>query len=85
MQNVIHIECPPELLIGLHLDAERFADVIKMAAAMALFKDGKMSSGMAARWLGIPRIIFLLNAMQDGKIPLLENNEDDFQRETSLL
>lgn len=84
MRNVIKIECPPEMLLGLHLDAERFAEVIKTQSAIALFKEGKLSSGMAARWLNVPRVHFLLRAMQEGGV-LLENNDDDFARETSLL
>ena len=84
MRNTIEIECPPELLIGLHLDAERFAELVKIQAAIALFKEGKLSSGMAARWLNMSRVHFLLRAMQEGAT-LLENNDDDFVRETSLL
>ena len=85
MQNTIEIECPQEILLGLHLDADQFADLVKEKAAIALFRDGRLSSGMAASWLGVPRVHFLLNAMQTGGANLLENNEDDFRRETSLL
>jgi hypothetical protein len=84
MQSTIQIECPREILLGLHLDADQFADLIKEEAAMALFRAGKLSSGTAAKWLGIPRAHFLLKAMQEG-VSLLENNEDDFAREISLL
>ena len=50
MKNTIEIECPPEIQMGLHLDAQRFGELIKLQAAIALFKDSKLSSGMAARW-----------------------------------
>ena len=85
MQNTIEIECPQEMLLGLHLDADQFADLVKNEAAIALFREGRLSSGMAARWLGVPRAHFLLKAMQTGGANLLENNEDDFLRETSLM
>ena len=85
MQNTIEIECPQEMLLGLHLDADQFADLVKNEAAIALFREGRLSSGMAAKWLGVPRAHFLLKAMQTGGANLLENNEDDFLRETSLL
>ncbi|PIY24715.1 MAG: hypothetical protein COZ10_06445 [Comamonadaceae bacterium CG_4_10_14_3_um_filter_60_75] len=62
--------CPPEILIGLHLDAKRFADLIKLQSATTLFREGKLSSGMASRWCGAR---------------LLDNNDDDFARETVLL
>ena len=47
-----------------------------------LFKDGKISSGMASSWLNIPRIKFLLKAFDAGAV-LMEDNEDDFRRETA--
>ncbi len=84
MENVIKIECPEELLIGLHLDAEQFAGLMKQEVAISLFKEGKISSGMASKWLRIPRVQFLLKAIEAGAV-LLDNNEDDFRRETSLL
>ena len=85
MQSVIRIECPSEILIGLHLDAQGFSDLMKRRTAIALFKEGKLSSGMAARWLGMPRTHFLVVAMQEGGASLLENNDEEFARETSLL
>lgn len=85
MQSTIEIQCPQEILLGLHLDAKQFAELVKEEAAIALFREGKLSSGMAASWLGVPRAHFLLKAMQECGANLLENNEDDFARETSLL
>lgn len=84
MQSIITIECPPEILIGLHMDAERFSELMKLKTAIALFKDGKLSSGMASRWLGMHRVRFLMLAMEDGAA-LLEDSEEEFSRETSLL
>lgn len=85
MKHTIEIDCPPEILMGLHLDAKRFADLVKLQSATALFREGKLSSGMAARWCGLPRVHFLLQAMQLGEARLLDDNEDDFARETALL
>jgi len=84
MRNTITIECPPELLLGLHLNAEGFADYLKKQAAIGLFKEGKLSSGTAATWLGIERIDFLRMAFDAGA-SLLEDSADDFARETALL
>jgi hypothetical protein len=81
MRNIVEIECPPELLIGLHTNAEQFAELVKREAAFGLFRDGAISSGVAARWLGVPRATFLLDAMRRGAT-LLEDSEDDFRRET---
>jgi predicted HTH domain antitoxin len=84
MQTVVSIECPPELLVGLQVNAEKMRDLLKSKAAIALFSEGRLSSGLAARWLNIPRTAFLLQAMAAGA-ELLEDSADDFQRETSLL
>ncbi|WLE95460.1 MAG: UPF0175 family protein [Candidatus Electrothrix communis] len=84
MENVMRIECPAELLLGLHVNVESLAKIVKLEAAIALFRKGKISSGMAAKWLDIPRITFLLKAMEQGSM-LLEDSEDDFRRETTLL
>jgi len=85
MQKIIEISCPQEILLGLQMDADQFAGLLKEETAIALFREGRLSSGMAASWLGVPRVHFLLKAMQSGGASLLENNDDDFLRETSLL
>lgn len=85
MQNTVEIHFPQEILLGLHLDAEQFASLMKEEAAIALFRDGRLSSGMAASWLGMPRVHFLLKAMRGGDAHLLDDNADDFARETALL
>ena len=84
MQNIITIDCPPEVLLGLHLNAEGFADYLKKQAAISLFKEGKLSSGTAAAWLGISRLAFLRMALDAGAA-LLEDSADDLTRETALL
>lgn len=83
MRNIVEIECPPELLIGLHTNAEQFAQRVKREAAYNLFRDGAISSGVAASWLGVPRATFLLEAMQHGAT-LLDDSDDDFRREATL-
>lgn len=84
MQNTVTINCPPEILLGLHLNAEDFADYLKKQAAVNLFKEGKLSSGTAAAWLGIGRVAFLRMAFDAGA-SLLDDTSDDFARETALL
>jgi predicted HTH domain antitoxin len=58
--------------------------MVKLEAAVALFKKGKISSGMAAKWLDMPRAVFLVQAMEQGAV-LLEDSADDFRRETQPL
>jgi hypothetical protein len=84
MQQTVTINCPPEILLGLHLNAEGFADYLKKQAAINLFKEGKLSSGTAASWLGIERVAFLHMAFEAGAT-FLEDTADDFARETAFL
>jgi len=84
MNQLIQIECPAEILVGLHLNTEGLAAYMKEQTAIMLFKEGKLSSGTAAKWLSIPRVQFLFLAMSRGAV-LLDDSNDDFTRETSLL
>lgn len=84
MQRTVTIDCPPEILLGLHLNAEGFADYLKQQAAISLFKEGRLSSGTVAAWLGIDRVAFLRMAFAAGAT-LLDDTADDFARETALL
>ena len=84
MKNTIQIDCPSEILISLHSDVEQFTELMKLQTAIYLFKEHKMSSGTAASWLNIERTDFLHKAMDAGAV-LLDDNDDDFRRETSLL
>jgi len=85
MKHTIEIDCPPEILMGLYMDAQSFAELVRLQSATSLFREGKLSSGMAARWCGVPRVHFLMQAMQSGGASLLDNSDDDFARETALL
>ena len=84
MKAKLEIECPEELLLGLREEPRHFARVIQEGAAISLFREGKISSGMAATWLNIPRIHFLAMAMQAG-CELLSDSPEDLRRETALL
>lgn len=84
MKQTIQIDCPAEILLNIHLNAESFAEYLKRQAAISLFKEGKLSSGTAAAWLEMPRAEFLYLAMQAGAT-LLDDSTDDYNRETALL
>jgi hypothetical protein len=84
MKQTIEIDLPSELLIGLHTNAEGFSIFIKEQAAISLFKEGKISSGIASNWLNITRLAFLRLA-SDAGASLLQDSNDDYRRETALL
>ncbi len=52
------IEFPPEMAFSLKMQDEEFAYEIKKMALVKLFELGKISSGKAAKALGITRIAF---------------------------
>ncbi len=84
MPNSVTVDCPPEVMLELHADAAAMAVMLKEKASFSLFKEGRISSGLAARWLGVSRPEFLFRAMQDGAT-LMTNGEDELRRELSVL
>lgn len=84
MQTSATLHVPKDVLMSTHLTAERIAERATLETALALYREGSISSGIAATWVGEPRVQFLLRAQAAG-IALLENSADDFVRERSIL
>ncbi len=84
MHASISVDCPEEILLEVHASREEFAAILKETTAVALFRQGRISSGLAAKWLGLARVPFLLKAMEQGA-RLLDQGEEDFRRESSFL
>lgn len=82
--SLITIDCPKEVLLELHVNEAELADLMKVTAAIELFRKGRLSSGLAARWAGQDRMPFLMKAMEQGAA-LLDQGDLDFRRETSIL
>ncbi len=59
MKGVINIEYPESLANSLKLTGKEFESVIKISSLVKLFELGKVSSGTAAKVLGLTRIDFL--------------------------
>jgi predicted HTH domain antitoxin len=59
MKTTIQIDFPAELAFSLKMQDEEFAYEIKKMALVKLFELGKVSSGKAAKALGITRIAFM--------------------------
>ena len=84
MHTTAALEFPAEVLASTQLSAERLAVRAVLETALALYRDGQLSSGIAARWVGESRVSFLIRASAAG-IPLLDDSVDDFQRERGIL
>jgi len=82
--SLITFDCPREVLLELHVNEEELANLVKLTAAIELFRKGRLSSGLAARWAGQDRMLFLMKAMEQGAA-LLDQGDSDFRRETSIL
>ncbi|WP_445732641.1 UPF0175 family protein [Mariniflexile sp.] len=59
MKGMISIEYPEYLANSLRLSNKDFESEIKTSSLVKLFELGKVSSGIAAKVLGLPRIEFL--------------------------
>ena len=84
MHTTAAMEFPEEVLASTQLSAEGLAERAKLETALALYREGRLSSGLAAKWVGEPRASFLIRASAAG-IPLLEDSLDDFERERGAL
>ena len=59
MKGMIHIEYPESLANSLRLSGKEFEYEMKTSSLVKLFELGKVSSGTAAKVLGLTRLDFL--------------------------
>jgi predicted HTH domain antitoxin len=81
MKGTINIEYPEYLANTLKLSVKDFESEMKTSSLVKLFELGKVSSGVAARVLGISRVDFLellskYNVSVFGAYDLEDLNED---------
>jgi predicted HTH domain antitoxin len=74
--NRLTIEYPPELLWALQQEPEEFESEARMLLAVKLYEAGKLSTGLAARLAGVPRITFLFLLGRYGLSPFGESPEE---------
>jgi predicted HTH domain antitoxin len=76
MNNYISIQYPQYWLDVLHLTKQSFEEEAKMAMAAKLFEMKRISSGMAAKIVDVPRVIFLLS-LQRYNVPMIDLEEEE--------
>jgi predicted HTH domain antitoxin len=74
--NALTIEYPPEVLWALDQEPEEFEAQARMLLALKLYETCKLSTGLAARLAGVPRITFMFLLGQHGLSPFGETPEE---------
>ena len=75
--TTIAVECPDDLLSGLRMEPAEFSAWMQLRAAVDLVNRGKITTGMAARWLGWERLQFIQRAYGEGLVFLSEHDAVD--------
>lgn len=74
--NTPSIEYPPEILWALQQKPEDFASEARLILALKLYESGKLTTGLAAKLAGIPRLRFIFLMGEHGLSPFGEAPED---------
>jgi predicted HTH domain antitoxin len=72
------IDYPPSLLDMLQQSRKQFEQEARMAMAVKLFEMKRLSSGMAAKLVGMDRVPFLLS-LSSYAVPMIDLDEDELQ------
>lgn len=80
----LEISFPSEVLDTLSTTYEDNSNIIKEAAVLELYREGKISSGKAAEILGMDRFEFIRYAGKKG-IPYIRITPDELEEEVRLL
>lgn len=76
MRKIIKVEYPQSLANTLRLSGQEFASEIKTSSIIKLFELGKVSSGIAAKVLGLTRLDFL-DLLAKYKVSVFEHYDTD--------
>lgn len=74
--NVLTIEYPPDVLWALQKKPDEFEAEARLVLALKLYETGRLSTGLAARLAGVPRITFLFLLGQYGLSPFGETADE---------
>ena len=74
--TTIEIQCPDEILISLKEDAATFSRDLRLTAAVKFYEMGRLSSGRAAEFAGLPRLVFL-RRLADFGVPIIDESRDE--------
>jgi predicted HTH domain antitoxin len=83
MTDII-IQIPDDTIMALKCLPQDIGSEIRMLAAVKLYEMGRLSSGSAARMVGISRVLFL-SRLKEYNVPALSLSKEEFIRETHIL
>ncbi len=76
MSQILEIEMPDSVLIGLQKEPKQLAAEIRVAAAVKWYEMGALSQGKAAELAGLSRAAFLSELSRFGVSPFQETAEE---------
>ncbi|OGO75481.1 MAG: hypothetical protein A3K41_03440 [Chloroflexi bacterium RIFOXYD12_FULL_57_15] len=74
--NTLSIKYPSEVLWALQQEPKEFEREARLLLALKLFESGKLTTGLAAKLAGIPRVTFLFLLGQYGLSPFGETPQE---------
>jgi predicted HTH domain antitoxin len=74
------VSVPEGQLSALNVPREQAAEEVRMLAAVKLYEMGRLSSGAAAEFAGIPKPLFLERLAQYG-VPTFRQSEQEIKEE----
>jgi predicted HTH domain antitoxin len=77
------VSVPDARLSALNVPRERATDELRMLAAVKLYEMGRLSTGAAAEFAGIPKPVFL-QRLGDYGVAAFDMTEEEFAPETRL-
>ncbi len=78
--SVLTVTVPDGGLTALNVPADQAADEVRMLTAVKLYEMGRLSSGAAAEFAGIPKPVFL-QRLGDYGVPTFRQSEDELREE----
>ena len=74
--NTLNIKYPPEVLWALQQEPKEFEREARILLGVKLYESGKLTTGLAARIAGVPRVTFMFLLSQYGLSPFGETPKD---------